>query len=55
MSPRTGRPTDSPKRMQIAIRFDTETLQILDEYCEKENISRAEGVRQAVKLLKEKK
>ncbi len=49
-----GRPTDNPKPVQIAVRFDTPTLEILDEYCEKENIGRAEGVRQAVRRLKEK-
>ena len=49
-----GRPTDNPKPTQIAVRFDSETLKTLDDYCEKEKISRAEGVRRAVKRLKEK-
>ncbi len=49
-----GRPTDSPKQIQIAVRFDSETLQILDEYCDKEKISRAEGTRRAVRKLKKK-
>ncbi|MCI9045101.1 MAG: hypothetical protein HFJ96_06815 [Peptococcaceae bacterium] len=53
MSPRTGRPTDNPKQTQVAVRFDSETLKILDDYCNSKNITRAEGVRQAVKLLKE--
>ena len=52
MSPRTGRPTDNPKQTQVAVRFDSETLKILDDYCNSKNITRAEGVRQAVKLLK---
>ena len=43
-----GRPTDAPKRVQIAIRFDEKTLAILDRFCEREGISRAEGVRRAV-------
>ncbi len=47
-----GRPTDSPKQVQIAIRFDSETLKILDEFCEIEKISRAEGIRRAVRKLK---
>lgn len=55
MSPRTGRPTDNPKHVQIAIRFDDETLQILDDYCKRENTNRAEGVRRAVKLLQKEK
>ncbi len=47
-----GRPTDSPKQVQIAVRFDSETLKILDEYCEEKKISRAEGTRRAVRKLK---
>jgi len=49
-----GRPTDSPKEIQIAVRFDVETLQILDDFCEHEKISRAEGTRRAVRRLKER-
>lgn len=49
-----GRPTDAPKQTQLGIRFDAETLSILDNFCQKEKLSRAEGVRQAVKRLKEK-
>ena len=43
-----GRPTDAPKRVQIAVRFDEKTLTILDRFCKREGISRAEGVRRAV-------
>ncbi len=55
MNKKMGRPTDWPKSVQIAVRFDKNTLDILDEYCEKENLSRAEGTRQAVRKLKEEK
>lgn len=48
-----GRPTDNPKQIQFSIRFDEKTLNILDEYCKEENISRPEGVRRAVRKLKE--
>lgn len=47
-----GRPTDNPKNVQLGIRFDADTLKILDEFCEKHNVSRAEGVRIAVRKLK---
>ncbi len=46
-----GRPTDNPKPLQIAVRFDANTLQILDDYCKEKQISRAEGVRRAVRKL----
>ncbi len=49
-----GRPTEAPKHTQLGIRFDEETLSILDNFCQKEKLSRAEGVRQAVKRLKTK-
>lgn len=48
-----GRPTDSPKTTQISIRFDEETLSILDSYCVKNGVSRVEAVRKAVAMLKE--
>lgn len=47
-----GRPTDALKSVQIAVRFDSETLKTLDDFCKKEKISRAEGVRKAVQRLK---
>ncbi len=55
MSPKKmGRPTENPKETQLGIRFDSETLMILDRYCKKEKISRAEGVRRAVRMLEKK-
>lgn len=49
-----GRPTENPKSTQFSIRFDEETLNILDNYCKKNSVSRPEGVRRAVRKLKEK-
>lgn len=49
-----GRPTDNPKSIQLAIRFDDKTLKILDNYCENQKLSRAEGVREAVRKLEKK-
>lgn len=49
-----GRPTENPKSMQFSIRFDEETLNILDDYCKGNSVSRPEGVRIAVRKLKEK-
>ena len=50
-----GRPTDSPKTVQFSVRFDEETLQILDDYCREEKLTRPQGVRKAVRRLKNKK
>lgn len=49
-----GRPTDNPKQTQFSVRFDEETLSILDRYCDEEKVSRPEGVRRAVRKLKNK-
>lgn len=49
-----GRPTENPKSTQFSVRFDEETLNILDNYCKKNSVSRPEGVRRAVRELKEK-
>lgn len=49
-----GRPTDNPKTTQFSIRFDDETLSILDDYCQSKSLTRPQGVREAVRRLKEK-
>ena len=50
-----GRPTDCPKVAQFSVRFDEETLNILDDFCKKNNFSRPQGIREAVKKLKDAK
>lgn len=51
MSPRTGRPTDNPKAERITVRLDEQSAGIMKEYCEQENIDRAEAVRRGLKKL----
>ncbi len=51
MSPRTGRPTDNPKRERITVRLDAESEQILTQYCIQESIDKAEGIRRGIKRL----
>ncbi len=46
-----GRPTDSPKTMQFSIRFDSDTLKILDEYCSENQLTRPQGVSEALRKL----
>lgn len=53
MSPRTGRPTDNPKGERITVRLDKESQEVLDAYCQQENVERAEGVRRGIKKLSE--
>ena len=53
MSPRTGRPPiDNPKSERITVRLGKEHSEILDEYCKKNKVERAEAVREGIKRLK---
>lgn len=51
MSPRTGRPTDNPKPYKITVRLDEESKNLLDAYCEQENVEKGETVRRGLKKL----
>ena len=52
MSPRTGRPIiGARKDVSLKIRFDNETNEKLLEYCKKNNITKAEAIRQALKMF----
>lgn len=52
VSPRTGRPTDNPKGVPIHVRLDKESEEILNKYCEQENVSKMEAARRGIKKLK---
>lgn len=53
MSLRTGRPkSDNSKSERITVRLDSETSDTLKEYCEQENIEKAEAVRRGIGKLK---
>lgn len=49
MSGKIGRPTDSPKISQLAIRIDKECCAILADYCKKNNVNRSQAVREIIK------
>ena len=56
MSPRTGRPkVDNPMDINVKIRFDKDLHEKLMKYCEENNITRTEAIRQGVNLLLEQK
>ena len=53
MSPRTGRPkSENPKSNPIHVRLDNETKEILENYCNQENISKTEGIRRGIQKLR---
>lgn len=51
MSAKIGRPTDSPKPYKITVRIDEEGKEILNSYCNQENVSQMEAVRRGIKKL----
>ena len=52
MSPRTGRPkSNNPKINDIKVRLDDETHKKLIEYCDKNQISKAEAIRKGIHLI----
>lgn len=56
MSPKTGRPkSESPKDINVKVRFDKTLHDSLMKYCEEHNITRTEAIRQGVHLLLEQK
>lgn len=56
MSPRTGRPkSDNPKDIRFSIRLDGETFSRLQQRCEKESITIAQAIRQAIYQFLEQK
>jgi len=46
-----GRPTDNPKPFRIAVKMDAKTKEILDRYCEQENVTQMEAARRGIRRL----
>ncbi len=51
MSPRTGRPTDNPKKERITVRLDEKSSKILEDYCIQESVEKAEAIRRGIERL----
>lgn len=55
MSPRTGRPPiENPKSERITVRLGKEESEILNQYCEENEVERAEAIRRGIRELKKK-
>lgn len=50
-SKKMGRPTDSPKVNDVKVRLNNEMHNKLLEYCNQNNITKAEAIRQGIHLL----
>ncbi len=53
MSPRTGRPTDAPKKNETRIRMSDEDLRILEECCKLTGQTKAGIIRQGIREVYE--
>ena len=53
MSPRTGRPTDNPKRHETRIRMSDEDIKMLEFCCEKTGLTKAEVIRRGIREVYE--
>lgn len=51
MSPRTGRPTDDPKRNQYRIRLSDKEVEMLDYCCKITGLSKSDIVRQGIEKV----
>lgn len=46
-----GRPTDNPRPNKLSIRISDEDKQLLENYCEYENINKTEAISRGIKQL----
>ena len=49
MSPRTGRPTEDPKKHETRIRMSDEDVRTLEECCRITGMSKADVIRQGIR------
>lgn len=54
MSPRTGRPTNNPRPNKLSIRISDKDKDILEKYCEENNVNRTEAISRGINLLNKK-
>ena len=54
MTKKLGRPTDNPRRNKISIRISDSDKEILDNYCERENVNKTEAISRGINLLDKK-
>ena len=54
LSPRTGRPTNDPKKHETRIRMSDEDLKLLNYCCDKTGLTKADIIRQGIRVVYEK-
>lgn len=51
MSPRTGRPTNNPRPNKISIRISDSDKELLEKYCEQQNVNKTEAISRGIQKL----
>ena len=51
MPPRTGRPTDDPKKYETRVRMSDSDLEKLNYCCEKFELTKAEVIRRGIEVV----
>lgn len=51
MTRKMGRPTDNPRPNKISVRISDSDKNILENYCEQENVNRTEAISRGIKKL----
>lgn len=51
MAPRTGRPTENPKKERVGFRLSSEESEMLDYCCEVLGLTKTEVIRQGIKEM----
>lgn len=54
MSPKTGRPTDEPKKHETRIRMSDEDIRILEICCQRTGMTKAEVIRMGIREVYKK-
>lgn len=47
-------PADNPKKVRVDVRLTERELKMLDEYCQRAQVSRPQGLRDGIKALNAK-
>lgn len=53
VSAKMGRPTDNPRINKISIRISDDDKEILESYCQQENVNKTEAISRGIKRLKD--
>ena len=53
MLDKIGRPTNNPQEERITFQLDKESSEILNDYCNQQDVGKAEAIRQGIKKLKD--